>query len=105
MRCRSVVVAIAVMVRISIPTMAQDANQGVKPELITFKSGGLTLKGFIWKPEGSGPFPAILWNYGAKSGRGPSTRSHRISLVGVTFFLCPTAEVRGGRPAPISWIS
>ena len=29
MRCRSAVFAIATMVRISIPTMAQDANQGV----------------------------------------------------------------------------
>ena len=51
--------------------MAQDANQGVNPELITFKSGDFTLKGFIWKPEGPGPFPAILWNHGSEKQPGP----------------------------------
>jgi hypothetical protein len=40
--------------------------QGTKLELITFMSGDLALKGFIWKPEGSGPFPAIVWNHGSE---------------------------------------
>ena len=40
--------------------------QEAKPELITFKSGDLALKGFVWKPEGSGPFPAIVWNHGSE---------------------------------------
>jgi carboxymethylenebutenolidase len=40
--------------------------QGAKPELITFASGDLALKGFVWKPEGPGPFPAIVWNHGSE---------------------------------------
>jgi dipeptidyl aminopeptidase/acylaminoacyl peptidase len=40
--------------------------QGAKPELITFTSGDLALKGFVWKPEGPGPFPAIVWNHGSE---------------------------------------
>lgn len=40
--------------------------QGARPELITFASGDLALKGFLWKPEGPGPFPAILWNHGSE---------------------------------------
>jgi carboxymethylenebutenolidase len=36
------------------------------PDSITFTSGDLTLGGFIWKPEGPGPFPAILWNHGSE---------------------------------------
>jgi carboxymethylenebutenolidase len=40
--------------------------QGANPELITFTSGDLTLKGFVWKPEGPGPFPAIVWNHGSE---------------------------------------
>ena len=40
--------------------------QGAKPQLITFTSGDLALKGFIWKPEGPGPFPAIVWNHGSE---------------------------------------
>src|SRR5947208_9334504 len=40
--------------------------QGAKPELIAFPSGDLALKGFVWKPEGPGPFPAIVWNHGSE---------------------------------------
>lgn len=37
-----------------------------KPEEVTFQSGTLTLHGFLWKPEGKGPFPAVLWNHGSE---------------------------------------
>ncbi len=43
-------------------------------EQVTFSSGKLLLHGFIHKPQGNGPFPAILLNHGSeqfpKSGRG-----------------------------------
>jgi carboxymethylenebutenolidase len=35
-------------------------------EEITFPSGGRELHGFMWKPEGAGPFPAVLWNHGSE---------------------------------------
>jgi len=41
-------------------------TQPSAPQLVTFKSGDLQLKGFIWKPDGAGPFPAILWNHGSE---------------------------------------
>ena len=31
-----------------------------------FPSGDLALKGFVWKPEGPGPFQAIVWNHGSE---------------------------------------
>jgi carboxymethylenebutenolidase len=37
-----------------------------KPEEVVFASGGRQLHGFLWKPEGSGPFPAIVWNHGSE---------------------------------------
>ena len=37
-----------------------------KPEEVRFPSGKLTLHGFLYKPEGSGPFPAVLWNHGSE---------------------------------------
>jgi len=40
---------------------------------VTFKSGDLTLAGYLFKPPGDGPFPAVLWNHGSEPdpGRGP----------------------------------
>ena len=37
-----------------------------KPEEVVFQSGGRELHAFVWKPQGSGPFPAILWNHGSE---------------------------------------
>jgi carboxymethylenebutenolidase len=37
-----------------------------KPEEVVFPSGGRELHGFVWKPEGSGPFPAVVWNHGSE---------------------------------------
>src|SRR5277367_1926591 len=46
-------------------TAAQCLAQ-VKPEEVVFKSDGRQLHGFLWKPEGSGPFRAVLWNDGSE---------------------------------------
>jgi len=35
------------------------------PEVVEFPSGQLHLKGFLWKPAGRGPFPAVLFNHGS----------------------------------------
>jgi dipeptidyl aminopeptidase/acylaminoacyl peptidase len=37
-----------------------------KPEEVVFPSGGQQLHGFLWKPEGTGPFRAIVWNHGSE---------------------------------------
>ena len=37
-----------------------------KPEEVVFPSGGRQLHGFLWKPDGPGPFPAIVWNHGSE---------------------------------------
>jgi carboxymethylenebutenolidase len=37
-----------------------------QPEEVVFPSGGRQLHGFLWKPAGSGPFRAIVWNHGSE---------------------------------------
>src|SRR5215471_9702320 len=39
---------------------------GASPEEVVFRAAGRSLHGFLWKPEGPGPFPAILWNHGSE---------------------------------------
>ena len=38
------------------------------PEAITFSSGPLTLHGVVYKPEGVGRFPAVVYNHGSAAG-------------------------------------
>jgi len=37
-----------------------------EPEEVAIPAGGLTLRGFIFKPAGEGPFPAVLYNHGSE---------------------------------------
>lgn len=39
---------------------------------VGFPSNGLTLRGWVYRPPGNGPFPAIVWNHGAE--KTPSAR-------------------------------
>jgi carboxymethylenebutenolidase len=37
-------------------------------QVISFPSGDLTLQGLLYKPEGPGPFPAVVYNHGSARG-------------------------------------
>jgi dienelactone hydrolase len=47
-------------------TAATQATGAVQPEEVTFASGPLSLRGFLYRPEGPGPFPVVLWNHGSE---------------------------------------
>ena len=44
----------------------QSTAQQSKAEEVIFPSGKLQLHGFLWKPEGEGPFPVLVWNHGSE---------------------------------------
>jgi dienelactone hydrolase len=78
----------------------ESKSQGAEPELITFTSGEFVLKGFIWKPEGPGPFPAIVWNHGSEKFPGTvnSIAPYFVSR-GYVFFV-PHRRGQGRSPGP-----
>jgi dienelactone hydrolase len=39
-----------------------------RAEVVSFPSGELTLQGVLYKPEGTGPFPAVVYNHGSAPG-------------------------------------
>lgn len=45
---------------------AQTAGGGTAAQEVEFASGELKLHGFIYRPAGAGPFPAVLWNHGSE---------------------------------------
>jgi dienelactone hydrolase len=45
------------------------AQSVVGPDTVVVRNQGATLRGLLWRPQGQGPFPAILVNHG--SGRTP----------------------------------
>jgi carboxymethylenebutenolidase len=61
MRIRLQISLIASMVFAAGMAIAQS-----QPAEVVFASGGRQLHGFLWKPEGAGPFRALLWNHGSE---------------------------------------
>jgi hypothetical protein len=45
------------------PTDSGPSNAG--PETVVLHNGSITLRGLLWRPQGHGPFPAILLNHGS----------------------------------------
>ena len=43
-------------------------SAAVEPQTVSFANGKLTLHGVLYKPEGKGPFPAVLYNHGSAPG-------------------------------------
>src|SRR5258706_9389839 len=37
-------------------------------DIVAFPSGEITLHGMLYKPEGIGPFPAVVYNHGSAAG-------------------------------------
>jgi len=50
--------------------VAAPARVPLEPEFVNFASGALTLGGFLYRPPGPGPFPAIVFNHGSEENPG-----------------------------------
>ncbi|HVO64622.1 MAG TPA: dienelactone hydrolase family protein [Terriglobales bacterium] len=46
-------------------TALGQSTRPMVPQLVEFPSGTLHLKAYLWKPSGTGPFPALLFNHGS----------------------------------------
>lgn len=69
-----------------------------QPQEVTFPSDKLMLHGFLYKPAGSGPFPAVLYNHGSE--RQPGSKAglgQLFSSSGYVFFL-PHRRSHGRSP-------
>lgn len=74
------------------------AALAAEPQEVAFPSGGLELRGFLYTPEGRGPFRAILYNHGSerRPGRVPEL-GRFFSGNGYVFFI-PHRRSHGRSP-------
>ena len=64
------------------------SGQSARPEEVTFPSGNLVLHGFLYRPNGNGPFPAILYNHGSEQNPGlKAALGEFFSSQGYVFFV------------------
>ena len=63
---------------------------------VTFKSGGLTLVGYAYHPNGNGPFPTVIWNHGSEKNPGGGPQFDSVAAVFVPAGYAVFAPVRRG---------
>jgi carboxymethylenebutenolidase len=52
-----------------VPLLAPCATRAQQPYTeISYQSGGLRIQGYFYQPDGSGPFPTLIYNHGSRAG-------------------------------------
>src|ERR1051325_10616943 len=63
---------------------------------VSFTSHGLTLAGFLFKPDGPGPFPAVVWNHGSEKNPGGGPQFDAVAGIFVPHGYVVFAPIRRG---------
>src|SRR5713101_3082265 len=56
---------LAVLVLTSTVAIAAEGKAADQPETVEIHNGSVTLHALLWRPQGRGPFPAVLLNHGS----------------------------------------
>lgn len=91
--------ALTVLVITASLSFAQNQPQ---PQEVTFQSGKLQLHGFLWKPNGPGPFPAVVWNHGSE--KLPGSQPELAAFYTSHFFVFFAPHRRGQGRSPGDYI-
>jgi len=74
------------------------ATAQLKAEEVVFESAGRELHGFLWKPDGNGPFPAMVWNHGSERFPGSQPVLARFYTAHSYVFFIPHRRGQGRSP-------
>ena len=97
---RWVAVTLALTLVAALLSAASGSSAQAPAEEVTFPAGALTLRGLLYKPNGPGPFPAVLWNHGSQRWPSPLGEVSQVfTNAGYVLFL-PRRRGQGGSPGP-----
>jgi carboxymethylenebutenolidase len=72
------------------------ARSHLVAQQVTLTSSGLSLVAFLYKPDGDGPFPALIWNHGSEKRPDRSTQFESVASIFVPAGYVVLAPVRRG---------
>src|SRR5215831_19138074 len=64
---------------------------------IAFKNGDLTLAGYVYKPDGAGPFPTLIWNHGSEQNPVGGPQFDSVAAIFVPAGYAVMAPIRRGQ--------
>src|ERR1700722_10925916 len=69
------------------------SSKTIAPQTVEIASDTLRLKAFLWKPEGPGPFPAVVFNHGRSYD--PQQHTHKLTITEAAQILGPVFVKHG----------
>jgi carboxymethylenebutenolidase len=93
-------VGLALLAVMTLLTSVPASKAQAPAEEVAFPAGPFTLHGFLYKPDGPGPFPGVLWNHGSERRPGwlPEV-GPLFTSAGYVFFI-PHRRGQGRSPGP-----
>ncbi|HEY6214567.1 MAG TPA: prolyl oligopeptidase family serine peptidase [Vicinamibacterales bacterium] len=85
----------AAVLAAAVATLAAQAPP-LNKQRVSFTSHGLTLAGFLFKPDGPGPFPAVVWNHGSEKNPGGGPQFDAVAGIFVPHGYVVFAPIRRG---------
>jgi len=89
-------IRLALLVALVLPTVSAPAQPPFNKQRITYTSGDLKLVGFLFKPAGNGPFPALVWNHGSERNPGTGPQFDSVAAIFVPAGYVVFAPMRRG---------
>jgi len=88
--------ASAVISDIGAANQAAETEVNVARQRVAFPSGGLTLSGILYRPQGGGPFPALIWNHGSEKTPGAGRQFDAVASIFIPAGYVVFAPIRRG---------
>lgn len=76
------------------------SSQEMIVQTVTYRNGDLELRGFLYRPQGNGPFPAIVYNHGSEKTLAYVDNLARPFVRQGYVFFAPNRRGQGRSPGP-----
>ncbi|MEP6495774.1 MAG: prolyl oligopeptidase family serine peptidase [bacterium] len=78
------------------PWLSNAQQAPFNKQRVTVKSGALSLAAYVYKPDGAGPFPTVIWNHGSEKNPGGGPQFDAVANIFVPAGYAVFATVRRG---------
>src|SRR5215467_6222142 len=96
---RSLLTYLIAVCAVSVGSEAQEPGKAVATpprQAVTINAGDDELRGILFRPQGDGPFPALIWNHGSEKAPGATPEFESIASIFVPAGYVVFAPVRRG---------
>jgi dienelactone hydrolase len=86
----------ALLVAVSASRSASTPQPPFNKQRVAYTNGPLTLVGYLYKPDGPGPFPTLVWNHGSEQDPGAGPQFDSVAAIFVPAGYAVLAPLRRG---------